>query len=154
MVQPPIGWTTPARLIRVKDGDTIEIEIYRRISIRIINDTVYFDTPEIFKPSCPEEKVQGLRYKKKLEELLMKPVIVREKEYVPIVAIVDGAAQTVYTPKMVTKSVLEQREIVIHIPQNHDCKFSTISQLSRIGGMVFADGVDVTEELLKLEQET
>lgn len=153
MQQPPIGWTTTARLLKVTDGDTVQIEVFRRMSIRILNDTVYFDAPEIFKPQSPEEKVAGLRYKAKLEQLLTKQVEVKEKQFVPLVAIVHGAEQTVYIPQMVTKTVTVPRELVIHIPQDHDCKFSTFSQLGRVGGMVFADGVDVTEELLKLENE-
>ena len=33
---PPVGWTTQAKLVRVLDGDTIEVEVSRRFKVRLL----------------------------------------------------------------------------------------------------------------------
>lgn len=35
MKQPPLGWTTPVKLIRALDGDTVEVVVERKMIIRI-----------------------------------------------------------------------------------------------------------------------
>jgi endonuclease YncB( thermonuclease family) len=35
MKQPPLGWTTPVKLVRVLDGDTVEVVVERKLIIRI-----------------------------------------------------------------------------------------------------------------------
>lgn len=37
MLQPPTGWTTPARIIDVIDGDTLRVEITRRLIVRLLH---------------------------------------------------------------------------------------------------------------------
>lgn len=34
---PPQGWTTQAELVRILDGDTIEVEISRKVKIRLLD---------------------------------------------------------------------------------------------------------------------
>lgn len=46
---PPLGWTTKAKIIRVIDGDTVEIEIRRTLKIRLVHSNaegLEFNAPE------------------------------------------------------------------------------------------------------------
>lgn len=36
MIQPPNGWTTKAKVISVHDGDTLTVEVSRRIDVRLL----------------------------------------------------------------------------------------------------------------------
>ena len=58
------------------DGDTIKCD---GINMRDMGDGAPFvsgyDTPEIRKPKCPEEKAAGQRAKKRMAELLLTPGI-------------------------------------------------------------------------------
>lgn len=62
MEQPDLGWTTPVKVERVIDGDTIEVSITRRFMVRLQDDDGDFDTPETYRPKSEEEKTLGLLY--------------------------------------------------------------------------------------------
>ncbi len=62
---PPIGWTTPAKIIRVIDGDTVEVEITRRLNVRL--DDCW--APESRTKDLHEKQI-GLAAKANLEDLL------------------------------------------------------------------------------------
>lgn len=69
---------------RIVDGDTIDMQIdlgFRiktDIRVRILD----IDTPEIYHPSCDEEKKHGHEAKDLAESLILnKPIIVRTKKY-------------------------------------------------------------------------
>lgn len=57
--------TTPARVVRVLDGDTIEVEIVRRLRIRMLDCWA----PET-RTADPEEKRRGLAAKEALAATL------------------------------------------------------------------------------------
>lgn len=57
MKQPPIGFTTRAKIVRWIDGDTLEVEVTRKITVRIED----FWCPEIHETKHPSEKSQGLQ---------------------------------------------------------------------------------------------
>jgi len=74
-----------ANVIRVIDGDTIEVEIdlgfdiLTKRKIRIIaQNHKYFDTPEIFRPRNESEKTHGLSAKSRAEELLLNKTVILE----------------------------------------------------------------------------
>lgn len=73
MKEPPLGWTTIVKPIRVIDGDTIEVEIAKRITVRITDDLATFNTPEISHAKTKEEKEKGLEAKAFLEKLINEP---------------------------------------------------------------------------------
>ena len=56
--QPPTGWTTPVKLVKVIDGDTIRVKFERELDIRITDDDETFDTPEV-RGVDDEEKAEG-----------------------------------------------------------------------------------------------
>lgn len=35
--QPPTGWTTPAKIVDIHDGDTVTVEITRRVTVRLLD---------------------------------------------------------------------------------------------------------------------
>lgn len=35
--QPPAGWTTPAKIVDIHDGDTVTVEITRRVQVRLLD---------------------------------------------------------------------------------------------------------------------
>jgi len=152
MNQPPKGWTTEAQVVRVKDGDTLVARVVREFDVRIENEERNFDAPEIFKPSSAEEKALGLKFKERLEALLTTETLEEVVEYLPVTAIHNGSQELLYVKKVTKVSKRRFKDVVLYIPQD-GCKFSNITQLSRIGGMVFVDGVDITEELKKLEKQ-
>lgn len=61
---PPIGWTTPAHFVRVIDGDTLEVEIRRRVTVRLLDCW----TPESRTRDAFEKRL-GLEAKANLETI-------------------------------------------------------------------------------------
>lgn len=62
---PPTGWTTKAKVVRVIDGDTVEVEIKRRMTVRLLDCWA----PES-RTRDLEEKKRGLESKARMEELV------------------------------------------------------------------------------------
>lgn len=125
MEQPPLGLTTTVRLESITDGDTIKVCLERYLTIRLIDDEVYFDAPETYRPKSDEEEEFGEAVEKRLAELLYKEE--------------DGK--------------LVQREIVLHIPTDGENRMQDVTTLSRFNGQIWADGVDVVDELVKFMRE-
>lgn len=48
--RPPHGWSTQAQVVRVLDGDTLEVEITRRVRVRLLDCWA----PETRDPGGPE----------------------------------------------------------------------------------------------------
>lgn len=62
---PPIGWTTPARVVDVYDGDTIKVHVVRELTVRLLDCWA----PEI-RTKNEKEKQAGLESRLHLRELL------------------------------------------------------------------------------------
>jgi len=67
MKQPPLGWTTPVKLKRVIDGDTIHVILEKELVIRITDDKGTYNTPEVRRKKDVTEKELQNGYKAKLE---------------------------------------------------------------------------------------
>lgn len=65
MSRPAAGWTTPARLARVIDGDTVEVIVERNFVVRLLDCWA----PET-RTRDPVEKLAGLESRDNLIELL------------------------------------------------------------------------------------
>ena len=63
--EPVRGWSTGARVLRVLDGDTIEVEITRIVQVRLRGDWA----PES-RTTNKKEKAAGLKAKARMMELL------------------------------------------------------------------------------------
>lgn len=70
MEQPELGWTTPVKIDRVVDGDTIVIKVEKTITIRLQDDDGFFDTPETYRPKSEEERILGKAYTQFVKDLL------------------------------------------------------------------------------------
>lgn len=62
------SWTTPARLLRVIDADTLEVEVTRKLRIRVLDCWA----AEIHETGRPGEKELGLEAKAFVEALFEK----------------------------------------------------------------------------------
>ncbi len=124
MKQPPLGWTTKVHAVdRQIDGDTIALSIMRHFVIRLVDDEIYFDTPETYRAKSPEERKRGNAATAYLYKLLTK------------------------RKKWGRKRVI--RDIVLHVPGSEREKFGDSIALNRLKGMLWADGVDVVDEMIK-----
>lgn len=65
MKQPPTGWTTPCVVVDVYDGDTVVVDVTRRIRVRLLDCWA----PEI-RGGTEAEKELGRRAKEKLESFI------------------------------------------------------------------------------------
>lgn len=62
---PELGWTTKAHVTRIIDGDTIEVEIRRKVTVRLLDCWA----PES-RTRDLKEKALGLQTKARVQELL------------------------------------------------------------------------------------
>jgi len=69
MKQPHLGWTTPIKVKRIIDGDTIVAEIRKEITVRITDEDGTFNTPETRGASAQEE-FEGEQAKKALYNII------------------------------------------------------------------------------------
>jgi endonuclease YncB( thermonuclease family) len=56
---PQPGWTTEAKVVRVIDADTLEVEVVRRFAIRLVHpnpENKHFNSPEKNTPQGEEAK--------------------------------------------------------------------------------------------------
>jgi len=65
VIVPKPGWCTPAKVVRVIDGDTIEVEISRTIPIRLLD----CNAAEV-RTRDAKEKAKGLEAKRFLEDVI------------------------------------------------------------------------------------
>lgn len=115
MQEPPKGITTDCKVVRVIDGDTVDIEITRTLRIRLLDCWA----PET-RSKDPAEKAKGFESKKYLHNLL------KEKFYN------DLAARK---PKKVT----------LFIPADEKGEVKDNFSFSRVLGRLFVGGQDVSE---------
>ena len=65
MKQPPKGFTTDARIVRIIDGDTVDIEVVRKVRVRLEDCWC----PET-RTRDREEKVRGYAAKRHLRDFI------------------------------------------------------------------------------------
>lgn len=63
MQRPEHGWSTPCSIVRVMDGDTIEIIVTKSIKVRLLSCW----SPEVHG----EEKPEGIKAKKHMEKMAL-----------------------------------------------------------------------------------
>jgi len=129
MDQPELGWTTPVKVVRVLDGDTVEVSVTKTFMVRLQDDDGDFDTPEIRKPASAEEIVYGQKCKRFMEYLLF-------KDNLP-----DGWATS------------SKDGVVLHIDSDETGKVSHSFNFTRVKGHLFVDGEDVTEKMNEFMKE-
>jgi len=117
MKPPPIGWTTPVKLDREGDGDTLTISVERKLIIRLVDDQLCFDAPETYRPKSDAERKHGEAATKFLHQLLHRP---------------DGSPRDL---------ILH----IPGDPQGKVSHMICIG--GRFIGMLFADGIDVVQVL-------
>ena len=76
MQQPPTGWTTQAKVVGVHDGDTITVDVTRRIRVRLLDCWA----PEVRTRNLAE-KVAGIAAQNHLRTLL--PIGAEVRLHVP-----------------------------------------------------------------------
>lgn len=67
--RPPHGWSTQAQVVRVLDGDTLEVEITRRVRVRLLDCWA----PETRDPGGPESTENLARLLSDSEVTLLVP---------------------------------------------------------------------------------
>jgi endonuclease YncB( thermonuclease family) len=92
MKQPQLGWTTPIKVKRVIDGDTIVAEITKEITIRITDEDGTFNTPEIRNATDAEE------YFGELAKTTLINILDKSKEVVMFVPTdIDGQLKDIFS---------------------------------------------------------
>ncbi len=124
MQEPPKGITTDCKVVRVVDGDTVDIEITRTLRIRLLDCWA----PET-RSSDPNEKAKGYDSKKYLHNLL------NEKFYN------DLAAR-------------KSKQVTLFIPADEKGEIKDNFTFSRVLGRLFVDGQDVSELMVKAGKAT
>lgn len=62
---PPVGWTVPVKVVEVYDGDTVVVEIRKRVRVRLLDCWA----PEV-RTKNADEKKKGYASKDHLKEIL------------------------------------------------------------------------------------
>ena len=119
MQEPPIGFTTKVNVVKVIDGDTLDVEITRRIRVRLKDCW------------CPEtrtrdlkEKERGLKAKRHLKDIL-----------------------SLDTGFFSWRS--KNHEVVLFIPADKEGDIKDIFTFGRVVGNIFVDGEDVSDRMIK-----
>lgn len=109
--QPPTGWTTPAKIVDIHDGDTVTVEITRRVQVRLLDCW------------APESRID--------------PRVLAEHREAAKSA---GIAARDYLRAMAVKSAeggyLRQTDAVLHIPADSG-NLSDILTLNRVIGRIW-----------------
>jgi endonuclease YncB( thermonuclease family) len=119
MREPPKGITTDCKVVRVIDGDTVDVEITRTIRVRLLDCWA----PET-RTKDPEEKAKGYESKKYLHNLLK---------------------QVFYNDLAARK----QKKITLFIPADEQGELKDNFTFSRVLGRLFVDGEDVSERMVE-----
>jgi len=119
MKEPPKGITTDVKVVRVVDGDTVDVSITRTVRVRLLDCWA----PET-RTKDPEEKVRGYESKKYLNNLL-KQVFYN-----------DVAAR-------------KRKKITLFIPADEQGELKENFSFSRVLGRLFVDGEDVSERMVE-----
>jgi hypothetical protein len=126
MEQPDLGWTTSVKVVRVIDGDTVEVSVTKTFMVRLQDDDDEFNAPEIRRPASDEERKCGQECKRYLYNLLFDTT--------------SGLGMFDDYPK---------DNVVLHIDTKESGKMASLFTFTRIKGHLFVDGKDVTEDLNK-----
>jgi len=119
MQEPPKGITTDCKVVRVIDGDTVDVAITRTIRVRLLDCWA----PET-RTKDPVEKVKGHESKKYLHNLLK---------------------QVFYNDLAARK----QKKITLFIPADEQGELKDNFTFSRVLGRLFVDGEDVSERMVE-----
>lgn len=113
MNEPPVGWTTPCVVVDVYDGDTVVVDVTRRLRVRLLDCWA-----EEIRGGTPETKEKAETARAHLENFLSDAV-----------------------------------SVVLHIPiEDNDAK--DWMSMGRVLGRLFADGRDVSVEMVDAGQAT
>ena len=124
MKEPPKGITTAVKVVRVIDGDTVDVEITRTIRVRLLDCWA----PET-RTKDPEEKAKGYESKKYLHNLLK---------------------QVFYNDLAARK----QKKVALFIPADEQGELKDNFSFSRVLGRLFVSGEDVSELMIKAGKAT
>jgi endonuclease YncB( thermonuclease family) len=124
MKEPPKGITTDVKVVRVIDGDTVDVEITRTIRVRLLDCWA----PET-RTKDPEEKAKGYESKKYLHNLLK---------------------QVFYNDLAARK----QKKVTLFIPADEQGELKDNFSFSRVLGRLFVSGEDVSELMIEAGKAT
>jgi endonuclease YncB( thermonuclease family) len=119
MKEPPRGITTDCKVVRVIDGDTVDVAITRTVRVRLLDCWA----PET-RTKDAKEKVKGIESKKYLNNLLK---------------------QVFYNDLAARK----QKKITLFIPADEQGELKDNFTFSRVLGRLFVDGEDVSERMVE-----
>ena len=124
MQEPPKGITADCKVVRVIDGDTVDIEITRTIRVRLLDCWA----PET-RTKDPEEKAKGYESKKYLHNLLK---------------------QVFYNDLAARK----QKKVTLFIPADEQGELKDNFTFGRVLGRLFVNGEDVSELMIEAGKAT
>ena len=124
MKEPPKGITTDVKVVRVIDGDTVDVAITRTVRVRLLDCWA----PET-RTKDPEEKAKGYESKKYLHDLLK---------------------QVFYNDLAARK----QKKVTLFIPADEQGELKDNFTFSRVLGRLFINGEDVSERMVEAGKAT
>ena len=119
MKEPPKGITTDVKVVRVVDGDTVDVSITRTVRVRLLDCWA----PET-RTKDPEERAKGYESKNYLNNLL-KQVFYN-----------DVAAR-------------KRKKVTLFIPADEQGELKENFSFSRVLGRLFVNGEDVSERMVE-----
>ena len=124
MQVPPKGITTDVKVVRVVDGDTVDVEITRKIRVRLLDCYA----PET-RTKDSAEKIKGFESKKYLHNMLTE------------VFYNDLAAR-------------KKKQVTLFIPADEQGEIKDNFTFNRVLGRLFINGEDVSELMVEAGQAT
>lgn len=119
MDTPPLGFCSVCTVLNCIDGDTLDVEIKRKLRVRLLDCWA----PET-RTKNEEEKLKGRESKEFLSNLLF------EREDSPQVAYIG-------------------KQIVLYIPADEQGELKDIFTFGRVLGRIFVDEKDVSEIMVE-----
>tara|TARA_R110002051_G_scaffold268831_1_gene328872 strand:- start:809 stop:1243 length:435 start_codon:yes stop_codon:yes gene_type:complete len=119
MKEPPKGITTDVKVVRVIDGDTVDVAITRTVRVRLLDCWA----PET-RTKDPAEKAKGYESKKYLHDML---------------------TQVFYNDLAARK----KKKVTLFIPADEQGEIKDNFTFSRVLGRLFVGGEDVSELMVK-----
>ena len=124
MQQPPKGITTDVKLVKVVDGDTVDVEITRRVRVRLLDCYA----PET-RTRDSAEKVKGFESKKYLHNMLTE----------------------VFYNDLASR---KKKKITLFIPADEQGEIKDNFTFNRVLGRLFINGEDVSERMIEAGKAT
>jgi endonuclease YncB( thermonuclease family) len=124
MQEPPKGITTDVKVVRVIDGDTVDVSITRTIRVRLLDCYA----PET-RTKDSKEKVRGHESKKYLYDML---------------------TQVFYNDRAARK----QKQVTLFMPADDKGELKDNFTFSRVLGRLFVNGEDVSELMVEAGKAT